>query len=45
MKVFPFVSLRGEIRNFNSGGVGFIVPGVSGRQNNILATGGIVLRF
>lgn len=45
VKVIPFVSLRGEIRNFNSGGLGFAVPGVSGRQNNLVATGGIVLRF
>ena len=45
VKVFPFVSLRGEIRDFNSGGLGFVVPGISGRQNNIIATGGIVLRF
>jgi opacity protein-like surface antigen len=45
IKFFPFLSLRGEVRDFNSGGVGFIVPGVGGRQNNVLATGGIVLRF
>lgn len=45
LKVFPFVSLRGEIRNVNSGGLGFAVPFISGRQNNILATGGVVLRF
>ncbi|HYH00282.1 MAG TPA: hypothetical protein VD837_14200 [Terriglobales bacterium] len=43
--VFPFVSLRGEIRNVNSGGLGFAIPFVSGRQNNIIATGGLVLRF
>ncbi|HET8669046.1 MAG TPA: hypothetical protein VFM10_13760 [Terriglobales bacterium] len=45
IKVFPFVSLRGEVRNINSGGLGFAVPLVSGRQNNVLVTGGIVLRF
>jgi opacity protein-like surface antigen len=45
MKIFPFVSLRGEIRDFNSGGLGFVVPGVSGRQNNLVASAGIVLRF
>ena len=44
-KVFPFISLRGEIRYFNSGGLGFAVPFISGRQSNIMATGGIVLRF
>jgi len=42
VKVFPFVSLRGEIRNANSGGLGGVG---AGRQNNILATGGLVLRF
>lgn len=45
VKIFPFVSLRGEVRNFNSGGLGFVLPSVSGRQNNVLVTGGIVLRF
>jgi hypothetical protein len=45
VKVFPFVSLRGELRYFNSGGLGFALPFISGRQNNIMGTGGIVFRF
>lgn len=45
VKIFPFVSLRGEVRNYNSGGLSFAVPGAFGRQNNVLATGGLVLRF
>lgn len=45
MKVFPFVSIRGELRNVNSGGLGFAIPIISGRQNNIIATGGLVFRF
>jgi hypothetical protein len=44
-KVFPFVSLRGEVRYFNTGGLGFAVPFISGRQSNIMGTAGIVIRF
>jgi hypothetical protein len=45
VKLLPFVSLRGEIRYFNTGGLGFTLPFISGRQSNIMGTGGIVLRF
>ncbi len=45
VKVFPYVSLRGEVRYFNTGGLGFAVPFISGRQSNIMGTAGIVLRF
>jgi len=45
IKVFPFVSLRAEVRDFNSGGLGFAVPGISSRQNHLFVTGGVVLRF
>lgn len=44
-KVFPFVSLRGEVRYFNTGGLGFAIPFVSGRQSNVMGTAGIVFRF
>jgi opacity protein-like surface antigen len=44
LKVFPFVSLRGEIRDFNSGGVG-LQSLVFGRQNNVFVTFGLALRF
>lgn len=44
MKVFPFVSLRLEARDFYSGVPQLIVP-TTGNQNNIVVSGGIVLRF
>ncbi len=45
VKVFPYLSLRGEVRDFYSGLPTFaFAPGVA-RQHNILAAGGIVLRF
>src|SRR6201997_744069 len=44
LKIFPFVSLRGEIRDFNSGGVG-LQSLVFGRQNNVFVTFGLALRF
>jgi Outer membrane protein beta-barrel domain len=44
LKIFPFVSLRGEIRDFNSGGIG-LQSLVFGRQNNIFVTFGLALRF
>jgi hypothetical protein len=45
VKVFPYLSLRGEVRDFYSGipALSF-VPTVA-RQHNILAGAGIVLRF
>ena len=36
--------LRGELRDFNSGGLGLETV-VFGRQNNLFATGGLVFRF
>lgn len=44
LKILPFVSLRGEIRNFNSGGLD--IPTLAfGRQNSLFVTAGLVLRF
>lgn len=47
-KVFPFVSLRLEARDFYTGvptlGVGLPVP-LPGNQNNIVVSGGFVARF
>lgn len=45
VKVAPFVSLRGELRDFYSGGIGFSVATFNQRQHNIITTGGVVLRF
>jgi len=44
IRMAPFISLRGELRDFNSGGLGLQTL-VSGRQNNLFATVGLALRF
>jgi opacity protein-like surface antigen len=44
LKVLPFISLRAEIRDFNSGGVG-IESVAFGRQNNLFVTLGVAVRF
>ncbi len=44
LHVLPFVSIRGEVRDFNSGGVG-IESVAFGRQNNLFATIGLAVRF
>jgi Outer membrane protein beta-barrel domain len=44
LKVLPFISIRGEIRDFNSGGIG-IENVAFGRQNNLFATIGLAVRF
>ncbi len=44
MKIFPYLSLRGEIRDYYSGSPE-LLPTLNARQNQLLATGGIVLRF
>ena len=43
-KVLPFVSVRGEIRDFNSGNIG-LTTFATGRQNNLFTTVGLALRF
>ncbi len=44
-KLAPFVSLRGEVRDFYSGGLGFNLANFNQHQHNIVATAGLVLRF
>jgi Outer membrane protein beta-barrel domain len=44
-KIAPFISFRGEIRDFYSGRAFTPVIGPSTRLHNIFTTGGIVLRF
>jgi hypothetical protein len=44
-KIAPFVSLRGELRDFYSGLPNLNVHGLPGRQHNLIAAGGLVLRF
>lgn len=43
-KVFPFVSLRLEARDFYSVVPELNIP-ISGNQNNVVVSGGVVLRF
>jgi opacity protein-like surface antigen len=48
MKILPHISLRGEIRDFNSGGLD--LPSIlstlaTGRQNNLFVTAGISVKF
>jgi hypothetical protein len=45
MKVAPFFSIRGEVRDFYSGGLGFNLATFNQRQHNIVATAGLVFRF
>jgi hypothetical protein len=44
IKVLPYLSVRGEIRDFVSGDPNFNFP-VTGKQHNVLTSGGLVLRF
>jgi hypothetical protein len=44
LKVLPFIGVRAEIRDFNSGGVG-IETVAFGRQNNLFVTIGVAVRF
>ncbi|HWR34610.1 MAG TPA: hypothetical protein VN622_01925 [Clostridia bacterium] len=45
MKIFPALSVRGEVRDFFSGSPSFSALGDTGRQHNVVAQTGIVLRF
>jgi hypothetical protein len=45
IKVFPFVSLRFEARDFYSKVPVLVLPSNRGHQNNVVASGGLVLRF
>lgn len=51
MKILPHISLRGEIRDFNSGGLdfpgvpSFLTSTVSGRLNNLFVTAGVSVKF
>ncbi|MBV9181681.1 MAG: outer membrane beta-barrel protein [Acidobacteria bacterium] len=45
LKVLPFVSLRGELRDFNSSTFGFQSLISGGRQNNVFLTFGLGVRF
>jgi opacity protein-like surface antigen len=48
MKILPHISLRGEIRDFNSGGLdlpSILSTVATGRQNNLFVTAGISVKF
>jgi hypothetical protein len=45
VKIAPYLSVRGEVRDFYSGGLGFNLSTFNERQHNIVATTGLVLRF
>jgi opacity protein-like surface antigen len=45
VRLIPFVSLRGEVRDYVSGSPNFNLQVIGGRQNNVTVAGGIVLRF
>lgn len=45
VKVFPMLSLRGEIRDFYSGDPDLRISSESGRQHNIVPQVGLVFRF
>jgi opacity protein-like surface antigen len=45
VKVFPYVSLRGEVRDLYSGNPKFNSEVIGDRQHNTLISAGIVLRF
>jgi len=44
-KFWRFVGLRGEIRDFYAGGPAYNTPAISGGQHNVVAGGGLVLKF
>ena len=44
IKLASFISLCGELRDFDSGGLALQTP-VAGRQNNLFATVGMAFRF
>ncbi len=45
VKVWRWVALRGEARDFFSGAPAYNVPTIAGGQNNVVALGAIVLRW
>ena len=44
-KFWRFVGLRAEIRDFYAGGPSYNTPAISGGQHNVVAGGGLVLKF
>lgn len=44
-KFWRFVGLRAEVRDFYSGSPAYNLPSIRGGQHNVVASGGLVLRF
>ncbi|MDX2154189.1 MAG: hypothetical protein SFV54_25840 [Bryobacteraceae bacterium] len=45
VRVWRWLAVRGEVRDFYSGNPTYNVPGITGGQHNVVAGGGFVLRF
>ena len=45
VRVWRFLSLRGEARDFYSGSPNYNLAGISGGQHNVVATGAVVVRW
>jgi opacity protein-like surface antigen len=45
VRVWRFVALRGEARDFYTGAPGYNIASIPGGQHNVVATGGFVLRW
>ena len=45
IRLFHYLGLRGEVRDFVTGNPNFNAPFLSNRQHNVLTSGGIVLHF
>ena len=45
VRVWRFVALRGEARDFYTGAPNYNIASISGGQHNVVATGGFVLRW
>lgn len=45
VRVWRFVALRAEARDFFTGAPAYNIPSISGGQHNVVATGGFVLRW
>jgi hypothetical protein len=45
LKLWRFVGLRAEVRDFYAGGPSYNTAAISGGQHNVVAGGGLVLKF
>ena len=45
VRVWRFLALRGEARDFYSGSPNYNLAGISGGQHNVVATGAVVVRW